>query len=304
MPASDGSYVASGKHDREALERLVDRDYRQVWAVHRTENCRIFLNVGQADAVRDEAKALWKCPVPGCDGPISTRGKSRRDHFFHPSGASHGEGESEWHLQAKAMIAGWAEQQPGRVSVREEETAKDEATRMHRIADVMVTWPDLDGRKIAFEVEYKPYTAEDWRTKDGEYAAVGIGVRLAVRAPAPLPVPAPQAVGLTARSGVGPHQMDCPDPCGRAHREAGAVHQPRRAVHRHRHRGRLAARRRTPGPAVVAQPRPGGASSGRPDRLRGRQPNPARDRPDRRVQAGPRARPGHADDGLDHGRAG
>jgi hypothetical protein len=177
VPLLHSARVA-GRHrdDATPLERFLDAEFRQVWAVDRETGDSIYLAVGEADQVREQARQRWRCPVPGCDVPITTRGKSRRDHFMHlPPGAAHGEGESEWHLQAKAMIAAWAQHQDRRLTVREEETAKDPDTRMHRIADVMVTWPDPAPHKIAFEVEYKMYTPVDWQIKDQQYRAAGLG---------------------------------------------------------------------------------------------------------------------------------
>jgi len=174
---TDDLPVAGRWHqDRERLARFLDRDFRQVWAVNRVTGERVFLDRGQADALREVAKRELRCPVPGCIAVISTRGKSRRDHFFHVGeGCGHSDGESEWHLQAKAMVADWAAVRGGsRIQVREEETVKDEATRVHRRADAMVTWV-ATGRKVAFEVEYKAYAAEAWRTKHTEYADHGIG---------------------------------------------------------------------------------------------------------------------------------
>nr|WP_227487150.1 competence protein CoiA family protein [Nocardioides malaquae] len=123
-----------------------------------------------ARQVREEAKRDWRCPVPGCTVEITTvASDSRRDHFRHNQPAPHpSDGESEAHLSAKAMLAEWASQRvPAGGSVREEQTVKDPATSIHRIADVMVTWPDQ--RLTAFEVEYKPFTPDAWRTKQADY---------------------------------------------------------------------------------------------------------------------------------------
>jgi hypothetical protein len=177
------------------MEDFLDSDFRQVWARHRITGEAIHLEVGQADAVREIARREWRCPVPGCDVLISTRGKSKRDHFFHLNSAPHpSDGESEAHLSAKAMVAAWAKTRasPG-CAVREEETVKDPDRRLHRRADVMVTW--VDGHKTAFEVEYKPFAVEDWGAKQADYAAHDIdcawilGHTRVTPAMDPLPVP-------------------------------------------------------------------------------------------------------------------
>jgi len=165
-----------GNHDREALRRFLDRQYRQVWAVHRVTGERAFLDDGDAtDAMRAFTRKHLKCPVPGCETDISAKGRSKRDHFFHLApGATHGEGESEWHLQAKAMLTEWINKQTGQhgaVAV-EEEAVEIPGSGGVRRADVMATWPS--GAKVALEVEYKAYKPEDWAQKQADYDSAGI----------------------------------------------------------------------------------------------------------------------------------
>jgi hypothetical protein len=106
--------------------------------------------------------------VPGCEVPISTRGGSRRDHFFHlGEGNGHSDGESMFHLQAKAMLADWARRQDPSGVVTEELTVKDPAASRTRRPDVLAAWPD--GRRVAFEVEYKAYTPSEWRAKQQDF---------------------------------------------------------------------------------------------------------------------------------------
>lgn len=157
------------------LRGFLDSDYRQVWAVHRLTGERIYLAPGQAAEVREIARREWRCPTPGCHAQISTRGGSRRDHFFHVNaGHGHSRGESDWHLQAKAMLAQWATVRGGSdVVATEEETVKSIDGRLSRRADLMVTWTD-DRRKVAFEVEYKALTAEAWEAKQADYRSQGI----------------------------------------------------------------------------------------------------------------------------------
>lgn len=49
----------------------------------------------------------------------------------------------------------------------EELTVKDPAASRIRRPDVLAAWPD--GRRVAFEVEYKAYTPTDWRAKQHDF---------------------------------------------------------------------------------------------------------------------------------------
>lgn len=160
------------RHDRETLKAFLDADFRQVWAVDRVTGEAKFLPEGQAVPLRPTAKREWRCPVPGCTVEITTISGSRRHHFRHNAPAPHpSDGESEAHLAAKAMLKEWAQAWMARHGITgsavEEESVKDPTTSLHRIADVMVTWPNAT--KTAFEVEYKPYTPEAWATKQNDY---------------------------------------------------------------------------------------------------------------------------------------
>ncbi|MGV8966577.1 MAG: competence protein CoiA family protein [Cellulomonas sp.] len=131
----------------------------------------VFLERGAADAMRPVAIAHFSCPIPGCDAPrpLSTRGQSVRDHFFHRTPHSHPGGlESLNHFQAKHVLAGWATSAGLDVRVNEEEWSPD----IRRRADVMVTWPE--GKQVAIEVEYKSYRAVDWKQKNSDYLSRGI----------------------------------------------------------------------------------------------------------------------------------
>lgn len=165
------------RHDRETFKAFLDADFRQVWAVDRVTGEAKFLPDGQAVPLRPTAKSEWRCPVPDCTVEITTVGGSRRHHFRHNAPAPHrSDGESEAHLAAKAMLKVWAEAWMARHGTTgtavEEESVKDPATSLHRIADVMVTWPNMS--KTAFEVEYKPYTPEAWATKQKDYDTKGV----------------------------------------------------------------------------------------------------------------------------------
>lgn len=162
--------MTGNRHERGAIEAFLDADFRQVWAADRATGEPRFLPEGEALALRPVAKAEWRCPVPDCGAQITTvGGSSRRHHFKHVGKSPHvSDGESEFHLGAKAMLAEWARARvPDGARVREEHSVKHPGTRKQRIADVMVTWPD--GKLTAFEVEYKNYAPEDWAAKQANY---------------------------------------------------------------------------------------------------------------------------------------
>lgn len=152
--------------------RFLNGETRQVWALERASGRPRFLAEGMADRCREVAKREWRCPVPDCLGEITTIGGDRRHHFRHTNGDKHSDGESMAHLAAKAMLAEWARQTVPD-GVREEESVKDRAQDVHRVADVMVTWPNA--RKYAFEVEYKTFTPEAWGAKQNDYDTQSVG---------------------------------------------------------------------------------------------------------------------------------
>lgn len=149
----------------------------QVWAVDSRDASLRYLDRGGADVLRDEAREFLRCPVPGCENDrISTRGGSRRDHFFHlTEGAGHTDGESVFHLQAKAMLAAWAASRASEAEVREEQTVKDPETARSRRPDVLASW--LGGQRVAFEVEYKSWPVQSWRAKQDDLDALTPTVR-------------------------------------------------------------------------------------------------------------------------------
>ncbi len=146
----------------------------QVWALHRDTGEPRYIEVGEADSLRPYAKKHLRCPYPGCDVEISTRGGSRRDHYFHPNTTPHEtEPESESHLAAKAMIAQWlAGVVPDGATVQVEQTVKDPNSALHRRPDVIAT--GRTGAQVAYEVEYKAWAVDDWRKKQEDLDAASI----------------------------------------------------------------------------------------------------------------------------------
>ncbi|WP_161987453.1 competence protein CoiA family protein [Prescottella subtropica] len=135
----------------------------------------VFIDNGTAAAVRDLARTSWSCLVPGCATPISTRGGSKRDHFFHLGNYHHAATpESQNHLAAKAMLAQWAAGQTvDRAVVVEEHAVKNRDTNLDRRPDVLVT-RNSDSHRLALEVEYKQFPVESWQRKQQDFDDEGI----------------------------------------------------------------------------------------------------------------------------------
>jgi len=167
------SCVRHQAHDRPTLAAFLDGETRQVWARHRVTLEPIYIEQGTAEAVREVARRDWSCIVPVCSAPISTRGGSKRDHFFHRAVADHPGGpETLNHLAAKAMLAQWAAAQIGHAgTVREEQTIKN-GVDLYRRPDVLATWND--GRRVALEVEYKFFRDQDWAAKQRDFDREGV----------------------------------------------------------------------------------------------------------------------------------
>lgn len=162
------------EHDRRAEDRFGRAERRQLWA----RDLRLpadapltYLEEGAASELRADCKAGHLiCPVPECPLPrISTRAGSRRDHFFHVArtGVSHAP-ESWFHYTGKHLVGWWLHIRHPEASVRVDDLAVDNGQR----PDVFATFPD--GRRIAFEVQYAPITAEAWQQRHDGYATQGI----------------------------------------------------------------------------------------------------------------------------------
>lgn len=158
------------RHAHENTARFLDREFRQVWAVDRVTGGYHYLPDGMADQYRERAKVEWTCPVPGCDGPITTKGRTRRAHFAHLIATQH-PGESEVHLAAKGMLKSWAEDRYPDYDVREEVRLKVDQFDANRQPDVLVTG---SGRPIALEVEYKAFDPTLWSLKQDDLERIGV----------------------------------------------------------------------------------------------------------------------------------
>ena len=177
-PLNRPETVSALRHHRRVPSHpsvFLSGETRQVWALRRDNGEPVYLPEGQADAMREMTKRDLRCPYPGCDAQISTRGGSRRAHFFHVSKVEHHGGrESEFHLAAKAMLAQWLRSAaPEGATVREEQTIKDPAISLHRRPDVLVT--GQSGSQVAYEVEYKAWSVDGWRLKQTDLDRAGPG---------------------------------------------------------------------------------------------------------------------------------
>jgi hypothetical protein len=160
-------------HDRSELAAFLYGETRQVWARNKLTGDPVFIEEGTAGAVRETARRDWACIVPGCEASISTRGGSKRDHFFHLGDFSHPGGlETLNHLAAKAMLAQWAMAQVGGQGVVHEEQTIKNGLDLYRRPDVLATW--CDGRRVALEVEYKSFSEQDWAAKQRDLDREGV----------------------------------------------------------------------------------------------------------------------------------
>ncbi len=102
----------------------------------------------------------------------SRLGGSRRPHFAHPAGSVPSNGrhsaESVWHLTSKAVLAEWAQLQPGVIDVRNEAWLPDHQRR----ADVRIVFDD--GQQLALEVQASPLTDQEWLRRHNDYRSNSI----------------------------------------------------------------------------------------------------------------------------------
>lgn len=155
-------------------DRFDRAERRQLWA----RDLRLapdapltYLEEGAAAQLRPDCQAgHLVCPIPDCPEPrISTRAGSRRDHFFHVARAGVRHAPESWlHYTGKHLLGWWLRVRHPEASVRIDDLAVDSGQR----PDVLAAFPD--GRRVAFEVQYAPITAESWQQRHDGYAAQGI----------------------------------------------------------------------------------------------------------------------------------
>lgn len=151
------------------LHAFLDDDPRQVWALDRVTGASVYLEDGDAQALRPRTRSDLRCPYPDCVGAITTVGGGKRHHFRHLTDTTHPGGpESLHHVESKLMIADWFRRNAtgARIQIESAVAGTD------RRADVLVE--PLDGRPLAVEVEYKSFTIEAALAKRADYQAAGV----------------------------------------------------------------------------------------------------------------------------------
>jgi hypothetical protein len=148
---------------------------RQLWArdsMLPPEAPLVRVASGQADLLRPLCKSgRLVCPFPGCESPAlnTAGGPVRRDHFRHVQRSAQLEHHPEtyFHVVGKAFIADWLRKQDADVDVRIEQRLPNDQR-----PDVLATF--VDGRRLAFEVQYAPIELAVWRRRHHGYRAQGI----------------------------------------------------------------------------------------------------------------------------------
>lgn len=161
-------------HSASELAEFQDGETRLVFARHRQRPDELFyLEDGTAKDQRQWAKATLECFMPVChDRRLTTVSRTRtgrRDGFTHMRGAGGHSRESQFHLQAKELIARWVRERYPRLEVRTEQATIGRS----RIADVMISSLDPP-RLLAVEIQYSALDPDEWQARHESYAAQGI----------------------------------------------------------------------------------------------------------------------------------
>lgn len=136
----------------------------------------VYLEQGQAHAMRAQTRRELRCPEPACAAPdITTVSRSTggaRDGFRHlrrPGTGAHAP-ESVMHRQAKALVARWADGHPSVAAVQVEASLGGG----ERVADVLLT--SRSGNRMAVEIQFAGLTLDSYLERTRSYASLGITV--------------------------------------------------------------------------------------------------------------------------------
>lgn len=170
---------AAGVPGNDAHGEQVDDEW-EVGSGQLTDDVRegelVYLEQGQAHALRETARNQLRCPEPDCTAPaITTVSRSTggaRDGYRHlrrPETGAHAP-ESVMHRQAKALMARWAAEHPSVATVQVEAAVGGG----ERIADVLLT--STTGNRLAIEIQFSALTLEAYLKRTRSYAAHGVAV--------------------------------------------------------------------------------------------------------------------------------
>jgi hypothetical protein len=147
------------------------KETRQLFALDRETNLVVQLPDGAADLFREGCRSgRYVCPIESCDSPQYTAvgGPSRRHHFRHSATNAGGHAPETWlHEMAKHVLAQHLSERYPTADVYPDTKAVDGGQR----PDVLV---ELDGRRIAFEIQYSSITIDAWLKRHRGYEAAGI----------------------------------------------------------------------------------------------------------------------------------
>ena len=153
------------------IDLFTSGDPRFIYAARRDGSGLVLLPDGQAEQLRQLARAHLRCPVRHCPAPeLTTVGGERRHHFRHlvrDVATDHG-AETWYHLEAKQVLAAWAARQHVGAVVEDEKVLGSR----DRIADVFVTL--TSGLRYAIEVQFSSLSPELFRERHRWYRDAGI----------------------------------------------------------------------------------------------------------------------------------
>lgn len=148
------------------------KETRQLFALDRKTGLIVQLPDGQADLFRAGCRSgRYVCPIESCDSPAYDAvggSRGRRHHFRHRTVGAGGHAPETWlHEMGKHVLAQHLKERYPHASVYPDTKAVDGGQR----PDVLV---EIDGHRLAFEVQYSPITVGDWRRRHEGYRAAGV----------------------------------------------------------------------------------------------------------------------------------
>lgn len=165
-PPRSGTWRSRRRHQDQSTAQVFARDRRLG-----PDAPLVFLAHGQADALRDEARAgHLVCPLADCPDNrfVVHGGTERRHHFKHRHGAGGHAPETIAHHTAKHLIARWLRSLCPDAQVYADTKEVETGQR----PDVLLVLDD--GTQVAYEVQFAALTAETWQARHDRYTSGGI----------------------------------------------------------------------------------------------------------------------------------